>query len=60
MTNLRSPLSTPVLHRCVPKHSSEKIYEALNNWDVAQQFLGDIYSTWHIIAAVCGVSLRTN
>lgn len=30
----------------------------LNNWDVAQQFLGDIYSTWHIIAIVCAVSLR--
>jgi len=30
----------------------------LNNWDVAQQFVGDIYSTWHIIAMVCGLALR--
>ncbi|TDG45455.1 hypothetical protein AWZ03_008078 [Drosophila navojoa] len=52
--------SSPVLHRCVPKQSSKEVkemYKMLNNWDVAQQFLGDIYSTWHIIASVCAVSL---
>ncbi|XP_037933958.1 choline transporter-like 1 [Teleopsis dalmanni] len=52
--------STPVLHRCVPKGKQEQaqqIYKVLNNWDVAQQFLGDIYSTWHIIAVICGISL---
>jgi len=36
----------------------ENYYEMLNNWDVAQQFVGDIYSTWHIIALVCGLALR--
>ncbi|XP_034481888.1 CTL-like protein 1 [Drosophila innubila] len=49
--------SSAVLHRCVPKQSSAEMIDLLNNWDVAQQFLGDIYSTWHIIAMVCGVSL---
>ncbi|KAL7732019.1 hypothetical protein ACLKA6_015782 [Drosophila palustris] len=49
--------SSAVLHRCVPKQSSTEMIDLLNNWDVAQQFLGDIYSTWHIIALVCGVSL---
>ncbi|XP_017107767.2 choline transporter-like 1 [Drosophila bipectinata] len=52
--------SSPVLHRCIPKGTGEKVqnfYDMLNNWDVAQQFLGDIYSTWHIIAMVCGIAL---
>lgn len=52
--------SSPVLHRCVPKGTGEKVqnyYDMLNNWDVAQQFVGDIYSTWHIIAMVCGLAL---
>uniref|UniRef100_A0A6P4FXR8 Choline transporter-like protein n=1 Tax=Drosophila rhopaloa TaxID=1041015 RepID=A0A6P4FXR8_DRORH len=52
--------SAPVLHRCVPKGTGEKVqnyYDMLNNWDVAQQFVGDIYSTWHIIAMVCGLAL---
>ncbi|XP_017840759.2 CTL-like protein 1 [Drosophila busckii] len=52
--------STSVLHRCVPNKSqkdAKELYTMLNNWDVAQQFLGDIYATWHIIAMVCGLSL---
>ncbi|XP_030375128.1 CTL-like protein 1 isoform X2 [Scaptodrosophila lebanonensis] len=52
--------SSPVLHRCVPKGKSAQVkdmYDMLNSWDVAQQFLGDIYTTWHIIAAICGISL---
>ncbi|XP_055912747.1 choline transporter-like 1 [Eupeodes corollae] len=52
--------SSPVLHRCVPKGSidtTKEIYSLLNTWDVAQQFLGDIYSTWHYIAMLCGFAL---
>ncbi|XP_068158543.1 choline transporter-like 1 [Drosophila tropicalis] len=52
--------SSSVLHRCVPKGTGSQVkdlYNMLNNWDVAQQFLGDIYSTWHIIAMVCGLAL---
>ncbi|BFF97733.1 CTL-like protein 1 [Drosophila madeirensis] len=52
--------SSPVLHRCVPKGTGDKVqefYKMLNNWDVAAQFLSDIYSSWHIIAMVCGIAL---
>lgn len=52
--------STPVLHRCVPKGNVEytkELYGLLNSWDIAQQFLGDIYSTWHYIAILCGFAL---
>ncbi|KAH8240240.1 hypothetical protein KR032_012388 [Drosophila birchii] len=52
--------SNPILHRCVPKGTGEKFqdfYDMLNNWDVAQQFIGDVYSSWHIIAMVCGLAL---
>ncbi|XP_060655120.1 choline transporter-like 1 [Drosophila nasuta] len=49
--------SSPVLHRCVPKTAADEVVNVLNSWDVAQQFLSDIYSTWHLIAAVCGISL---
>ncbi|XP_055843099.1 choline transporter-like 1 [Episyrphus balteatus] len=52
--------SSPVLHRCVPKGSVEytkELYSLLNSWDIAQQFLGDIYSTWHYIAILCGFAL---
>ncbi|CAD7003889.1 CTL-like protein 1 [Ceratitis capitata] len=49
---------SPVLHRCMPKgRNATELYNLLNSWDVAQQFLGDIYSTWHIIAIICGISL---
>lgn len=52
--------STPVLHRCVPKGNVEytkELYGLLNSWDIAQQFLGDIYATWHFIAIICGFAL---
>lgn len=49
---------SPVLHRCLPKGKNAKeLYNMLNSWDVAQQFLADIYSTWHIVAIICGISL---
>lgn len=32
------------------------MYNMLNSWDVAQQFLGDIYATWHFVAIICGLS----
>lgn len=51
--------SSPVLHRCVPKSKNapvEDMYKLLNSWDAAQQFLGDIYATWHYIAIICGIA----
>ncbi|XP_017469747.1 PREDICTED: CTL-like protein 1 [Rhagoletis zephyria] len=49
---------SPVLHRCMPKgKNAVELYKLLNSWDVAQQFLGDIYSTWHIVAIICGFAL---
>ncbi|XP_073836524.1 choline transporter-like protein 1 isoform X1 [Musca autumnalis] len=51
--------SSPVLHRCMPKSKNAPVkdmYNMLNSWDTAQQFLGDIYSTWHFIAIICGLS----
>ncbi|XP_036220296.2 choline transporter-like 1 [Bactrocera oleae] len=49
---------SPVLHRCMPKgNNAKELYNLLNSWDVAQQFLADIYSTWHIVAIICGISL---
>ncbi|XP_053955817.1 choline transporter-like 1 [Anastrepha ludens] len=49
---------SPVLHRCMPKgKNASELYKLLNSWDVAQQFLGDIYSTWHIVAIICGFAL---
>uniref|UniRef100_A0A1I8Q928 Choline transporter-like protein n=1 Tax=Stomoxys calcitrans TaxID=35570 RepID=A0A1I8Q928_STOCA len=51
--------SSPVLHRCMPKGSNAPVkdmYKMLNSWDAAQQFLGDIYATWHYIAIICGLA----
>uniref|UniRef100_A0A034VZ78 Choline transporter-like protein n=1 Tax=Bactrocera dorsalis TaxID=27457 RepID=A0A034VZ78_BACDO len=49
---------SPVLHRCMPKgNNAKELYNLLNSWDIAQQFLADIYSTWHIVAIICGISL---
>lgn len=42
----------------MPKgNNAKELYNLLNSWDVAQQFLADIYSTWHIVAIICGISL---
>lgn len=51
--------SNPILHRCVPKSKEAPIknmYKMLNSWDAAQQFLGDVYASWHFIAIICGIS----
>ncbi|KAM7357809.1 choline transporter-like protein 1 [Cochliomyia hominivorax] len=51
--------SSPVLHRCVPKSKNapvQDMYKMLNSWDAAQQFLADIYASWHFIAIICGIS----
>lgn len=51
--------SNSILHRCVPKSKEapiENMYKMLNSWDAAQQFLGDIYASWHFIAIICGIA----
>lgn len=59
LVNVAFYYSSPVLHRCVPKNkeaSVKDMYKMLNSWDATQQFLGDIYATWHYIAIICGIS----
>ncbi|XP_055376186.1 choline transporter-like 1 isoform X2 [Condylostylus longicornis] len=55
--------STPVLHRCLPtgknapKEMIKNAYKLLNNWDIAQQFLSDLYKTWPIMALLASFAL---
>lgn len=52
--------SSPVLNRCVPKVAEALIsnfYGLLNSWDVIEQILGDLYSTWKEIFGLAVLSL---
>lgn len=56
--------SGSVLHRCVPKPVKELasqviggIYGFLNSWDTIEQVLSDLYDTWEVILALCGLAL---
>lgn len=47
--------SVPVLHRCiptgknVPTETVKELYGLLNSWDIAQQFVSDMYKAWPFI-----------
>ncbi|KAK3919480.1 Choline transporter-like 1 [Frankliniella fusca] len=56
--------SISVLHRCVPRPVKELttqviggIYSFLNEWDTVEQVLSDLYDTWDVILALCGLAL---
>ncbi|XP_034241334.1 CTL-like protein 1 [Thrips palmi] len=56
--------SGSVLHRCVPKPVKELaaqvvggIYSFLNSWDTIEQVLSDLFDTWEVILALCGLAL---
>lgn len=56
--------SAAVLHRCIPKPVKELasqviggIYGFLNSWDTVEQVLSDLYDTWEVILALCGLAL---
>lgn len=58
--------SKPVLNRCVPslggvpdiqKQDVKNVYNMLNSWGSAEQFLGDLYTTRWFILAMCGGAL---
>lgn len=56
--------STPVLHRCIPngrnapKDQVRDMYDLVNSWSAAQQFLSDLYVTWPLILIMCFGALR--
>lgn len=33
------------------------IYQFLNSWDTVEQVLSDLYDTWEVILAFCGLAL---
>lgn len=55
--------STQVLHRCMPNSANVHLkqvkdaYKLLNSWDVAQQFLSDVYKTWPIMIMLSVLAL---
>lgn len=55
--------SKSVLHRCIPNTKDapgaqvKDMYNILNSWGAAQQFLADIYKTWPLITLICLLSL---
>ncbi|KAJ1531974.1 hypothetical protein ONE63_000611 [Megalurothrips usitatus] len=56
--------SGAVLHRCIPKPVKEVasqviggMYSFLNSWDTVEQVLSDLYDTWEVILALCGLAL---
>lgn len=56
--------SVPILNRCVPepvttsiKGFIREVYAVLNSWDLGEQVLSSVFSSWKYIAGLTALSL---